>query len=67
MTKKVWVSGDKTRMYWTFRALARAGYAVVQNAGVQILVTESGWLLNDKSIATVEELLQELGALFTDQ
>jgi len=47
--------------------LARAGYAVVQDAGVQILVTESGWLLNDKSISTVEELLQELGALFTDQ
>jgi len=67
MTKKVWVSGDKTRMYWTFRALARAGYAVVQDAGVQILVTENGWLLNDKSIATVEELLQELGALFTYQ
>ena len=60
MTKKVWVSGDKTRMYWTLRALARAGYEVVHNAEVQILVTETGWSLNDKEISTVEELLNEL-------
>lgn len=60
MTKKVWVSGDKTRMYWTLRALARAGYVVVQDAEVQILVTELGWKLNDKEISTVEELLREL-------
>jgi len=66
MTKKVWVSGDKTRMYWTFRALARAGYAVMQDADVQILVTESGWLLNDKNIFTVEELLLELECIFAD-
>jgi iron complex transport system ATP-binding protein len=39
MTKSVWVTGDKTRMYWTLRALARAGYMVVQDAEVQILVT----------------------------
>lgn len=61
MAKKVWVSGDKTRMYWTLRALARAGYAVMQDADVQILVTENGWTLNDKELSTVEELLCELG------
>jgi len=66
MTKKVWVSGDKTRMYWTFRALARAGYAVVQDAGVHILVTEDGWTLNEKNISSVEELLQDLGTVFAD-
>ena len=66
MTKKVWVSGDKTRMYWTFRALARGGYAVVQDADVHILVTESGWLLNDKNITTVEEFLLELECIFAD-
>ena len=60
MTKKVWVSGDKTRMYWTLRALARAGYVVVQDAEVKILVNEQGWTLNNKDIATVEELLREL-------
>jgi iron complex transport system ATP-binding protein len=60
MSKKVWVSGDKTRMYWTLRALARAGYAVVQDADVEILVTENGWMLNEKDITTVEELLRQL-------
>ena len=60
MTKKVWVSGDKTRMYWTLRALARAGYRVVKEAKVQISVTENGWILNEKNIFTVEQLLVEL-------
>jgi iron complex transport system ATP-binding protein len=66
MTKKVWVSGDKTRMYWTLRALARAGYAVVQDAGMKILVTGQGWKLNGNDIATVEELLSELEQQFID-
>jgi len=61
MTRKVWVSGDKTRMYWTLRALARAGYMVVQDAEVHILVKEQGWTLNEKEINTVEELLHKLG------
>lgn len=60
MTKKVWVVGDKTRMYWTLRALARAGYMVVQEAETVILVTEGGWQLNEKNITTIEELLYEL-------
>ena len=60
MTRKVWVTGDKTRMYWTLRALARAGYMVVQDAEVTILVTEKGWTLNENEISTVEELLKQL-------
>lgn len=60
MTKKVWVVGDKTRMYWTLRALARAGYMVVQDAETIISVTEGGWELNEKNITTIEELLNEL-------
>jgi iron complex transport system ATP-binding protein len=66
MTKKVWVSGDKTRMYWTLRALARAGYVVVQDAEVKILVTEQGWMLNEKDIITVEDLLLQLNQQFTE-
>ena len=66
MTKKVWVSGDKTRMYWTLRALARAGYMVVQDADVNILVTENGWTLNENDITTVEELLKQLSLQFPD-
>jgi len=60
MTNKVWVTGDKTRMYWTLRALARAGYMVVQDADVRILVTEQGWTFNESDISTVEELLKQL-------
>jgi iron complex transport system ATP-binding protein len=60
MTKKVWVVGDKTRMYWTLRALARAGYMVVQDAETVISVTESGWKLKGKNILTIENLLNEL-------
>lgn len=64
MTRNVWVSGDKTRMYWTLRALARAGYAVVQDASVNIHVTEQGWELDDKEISTIEELLLNLTGYF---
>ena len=63
MTKKVWVTGDKTRMYWTLRALARAGYMVVQDAEIVISVTSTGWIINDKIIATIEELLNDLDQL----
>ena len=66
MTNKVWVTGDKTRMYWTLRALARAGYMVVQDADVRILVTEQGWTFNESDISTVEELLKQLSLQFPD-
>ncbi|MEI6752313.1 MAG: ABC transporter ATP-binding protein [Paludibacter sp.] len=67
MTRKVWVSGHKTRMYWTLRALARAGYMVVEDSDTKISVTEAGWELNEKEISTVEDLLHELNILFSDQ
>lgn len=60
MTKSVSVSGDKTRMYWTLRALARGGYVVVDNAEVKIFVTETGWLIDEQIISSVESLLEEL-------
>ena len=66
MIRKVWVSGNKTRMYWTLRALARAGYMVVEEAEMKILVTETGWKLKDKEIDSVEILLHELNQIFTD-
>lgn len=63
MSRKVWVTGDKTRMYWTLRALARAGYAVVQDAPVEIRVTPEGWELgNQITVNTIESLLEKLNA-----
>jgi iron complex transport system ATP-binding protein len=63
MTKKVWVEGDKTRMYWTLRALARAGYMVVQEAEVVIKITPESWIIDNEELKTVEELLVKLNVI----
>lgn len=60
LLRKVWVEGNKTRMYWTLRALARAGYMVVPDADFTITINESSWILNNKELLTVKELLSEL-------
>jgi len=65
LTKKVWVAGDKTRMYWTLRALARAGFMVVEDAGVKISVTKDGWQIGDESFIKIEQLLLRLESYFT--
>jgi iron complex transport system ATP-binding protein len=63
MTKKVWVTGDKTRMYWTLRALARAGFMVVQDAEFHISVTETSWIVDNAEYQSVEKLLEKLNLL----
>lgn len=60
LLRKVWIEGNKTRMYWTLRALARAGYMVVPDADFTITINESSWILNNKELLTVKELLSEL-------
>ncbi len=60
LTQKVSVIGDKTRMYWTLRALARAGFEVVPDAEVCIEVTEKNWIVGEKNLISVDELLREL-------
>ncbi len=60
MTRKVWVEGDKTRMYWTLRALARAGYMVVQGAEVTVEISSDRWFVDKKELKSVEELLHML-------
>lgn len=60
MTKKVWVEGDKTRIYWTLRALARAGYMVVQEAEIVINITPDSWIIDKTVLKSVEELLTKL-------
>ena len=63
MTKKVWVEGDKTRMYWTLRALARAGYMVVEEAPVVVKITSENWFVENEELKSVEELLTKLDEL----
>lgn len=60
LLRKIWVEGNKTRMYWTLRALARAGYMVVPDADFTITINENSWILNNKELLTVKELLSEL-------
>ncbi len=60
MSKSVSVFGDKTRMYWTLRALARAGFSVEQDAGVIIEVTEKDWRMQAESYQSIEDLLAAL-------
>ncbi|MDL2290254.1 ABC transporter ATP-binding protein [Paludibacteraceae bacterium OttesenSCG-928-F17] len=60
MMKNVSVSGDKTRIYWTLRALARTGYQVIENAETYIQVNEKNWVVGGKEFDTMESLLQEL-------
>lgn len=63
LAKKVWVEGDKTRMYWTLRALARAGYIVVPDSEIKIIITESAWFVKGKELLSVRDLLDELNRL----
>ncbi|HLP04203.1 MAG TPA: ABC transporter ATP-binding protein [Paludibacter sp.] len=60
MTRKVWVEGDKTRMYWTLRALARAGYMVVEGAEVRIVVTRDAWMIGNETVHSIDTLLGKL-------
>jgi iron complex transport system ATP-binding protein len=60
LINKVWVKGNKTRMYWTLRALARVGYMVVPDAETVIEITEKTWVINEKELHSVEDLLQYL-------
>lgn len=64
MQKKVSVSGDKTRLYWTLRALARAGYEVVEGANISINITSKSWEIKyrDKvsEVFSVNDLLETL-------
>lgn len=57
MTKKVWVEGDKTRMYWTLRAFARAGFMVVPEANIRIKVNANSWQVNEQIFESIETLL----------
>ena len=63
MARSVSVFGDKTRMYWTLRALARAGYSVQQEATVHIEVTERAWVMQEVSYLSIEALLYALNQL----
>ncbi len=55
--KQVAVEGNKTRMYWTLRALARAGYMAVEKTNPLIIVEDNGWRIGSEKYDSIEELL----------
>jgi len=62
-TSNVQLSGDKTAVYWTKRALARAGYAIDSKATIQIQALNKLWVVNEKEIHSISELLAYLSKL----
>lgn len=60
LDKQVSLKGDKTRMYWTLRALARAGFAAVASAEKEITIHEDHWVLEEQRIDSIEALLSRL-------
>ena len=58
--KKISLTGEKTKMYWTLRALARAGYSVTDDANIKITINEHNWELNNEHFHTIEALLIRL-------
>jgi iron complex transport system ATP-binding protein len=58
LDKEIELAGDKTRLYWTLRALARAGYAVVEKADRRIVIENNRWSIGDKQFDSIEELLK---------
>ena len=60
LTKEIELVGEKTRLYWTLRALARAGYAAVEKADRRITIDENGWLIGDQRYGSIKELLIRL-------
>lgn len=60
LNKRIDVQGDKTFMYWTLRALARAGYAVVSDADRIIIIEDGVWRLDGETFHSIESLLEQL-------
>lgn len=60
MDKEISVEGDNLSMYWTLRALARAGYMVVENAPLKVEVLNKCWKIREHEFSSIEGLLDFL-------
>jgi len=58
--KQVSVKGNKIRMYWTLRALARAGYVAVEKTNPLVTIEDDGWRIGPDKFESIEELLTGL-------
>lgn len=60
LDKEIELEGDKTRLYWTLRALARAGYAVVEKADKRIVIENGCWRIGEETFSSIDELLKRI-------
>ncbi len=60
LKKQVSVEGEPTKLYWTLRALARAGYAAVDNAKPAIIIQDNCWYIDENQYDSIESLLDAL-------
>ena len=60
LKKQVSVKGEPTKLYWTLRALARAGYAAVDNAKPAIIIQDNCWQIGENQYDSIESLLEAL-------
>lgn len=60
LDKQVSVEGDSTKLYWTLRALARAGYAAVDKAKPAIIIKDNCWYIDENQYDSIESLLDGL-------
>ncbi|MDR3704367.1 MAG: ABC transporter ATP-binding protein [Paludibacteraceae bacterium] len=61
--KEIKINGKSTLVYWTKRALARAGYSISDNAAKEIIVAINSWTFNGQvfnSIACLVEYLENM-------
>ncbi len=64
MSKQISVKGNKLRMYWTLRALARAGFEVVLDSENVVEVLDNNWKIRESEFSSVEDLLHYLKGNF---
>jgi iron complex transport system ATP-binding protein len=60
ISKTVQLSGDTTQVFWTQRALARAGYSISQKAEIKIHTTTEGWTVITAKQKTFYTKLEEV-------
>jgi iron complex transport system ATP-binding protein len=62
-TQSVNLSGHPTAVYWTKRALARAGYSLSTHSSKKIVADENRWTLNEQEFSSIAELIAYLNQL----
>ena len=48
--RQVSVKGNKMRMYWTLRALARAGYEAVEKTNPLVIIEDDCWRIGPENM-----------------